>query len=107
MRYVHEAKRFIFKEEWEAEDMRDNIPDLTRMARVCNIAINQINPDLKFTVETEIDYVEKRLPSLDFYMWVERGLILHSYYEKPMRTQIVLMKKSSMGMQQKMDILSK
>ena len=106
MRYVDEAKQFVYNAEWEAEDDLENLPDLTRMSRECNLAMNNINPDLKFTVETELDYVEMRLPSLDFYMWVEDGLIHHSYYEKPMRTQLVLMKKSSMGIQQKMDILS-
>ena len=37
-------------------------------------------------------------------MWVKNGLIRHSYFEKAMRT---LMKKSYMGVQQKMDVLSK
>ena len=96
----------MFKQEWEKEDLEEGLPTLTRMSKACNMAMNHINPDLQFTVETEIDFVEKRLPTLDFYMWVEKGTIKHSYYEKPMRTQMVLMKRSSMGIQQKMDILS-
>ena len=106
MRFVKESKSFEYKEEWEQADRAEDLPTLTRTARVCNVAMNSINRDLQFTTETEVDYKEMRLPSLDFYMWVERGLIHHSYYEKPMRTQLVLMRNSSMSIQQKMDILS-
>ena len=58
------------------------MPTMTRMAKQFGIAMNSINQDLKFTVETEIDYKEKRLPTLDFYMWYQNGLIHHSYFEK-------------------------
>ena len=72
MRFVKEAGRLEYKEEWEQEDREEDLPTLTRMARVCNKAMNSINRDLQFTIETEQDYEEKRLPSLDFYMWVEK-----------------------------------
>ena len=64
---------------------------------------NTIKAEKKYPV---LDYKEKGFATLDFHMWVVNGLIRHSYFEKTMRTQLVLMKKSSMRVQQKMDILS-
>jgi hypothetical protein len=69
--------------------------------------MNSVNPDLQFTVETAEDFEDGRLPTLDFDMWVdEGGVIKHSYFEKPMKTQLVLMKRSAMSENQKIDILS-
>ena len=69
--------------------------------------MNSVNPDLQFTVETAEDFEDGRLPKLDFDMWVEEGgVIKHSYFEKPMKTQLVLMKRSAMSENQKIDILS-
>ena len=106
MKFDKEAGMFIHKAEWEVEDEVENLPTVVRMGKVCLEAMNNINPDLEFTVETVYDFKTRRLPTLDFEMWVEDGIIKHSYYEKPMRTQIVLMKDSSMGQRQKMDILA-
>ena len=68
--------------------------------------MNSINADLVFTVECGDDFPEKILPTLDIYLWVVCGTILWSYYEKSMRSQLVMMKRSAQGEQQKMDILS-
>ena len=65
------------------------------MARVCQPCMNNINPDLVFTIECEDDFPEKRLPTLDFYLWVVCGMVLWSYYEKAMRSQLVVMKRSA------------
>ena len=43
---------------------------------------------------------------MDFYLWVVNGVLLWSYFEKSMRSQLVIMKRSAQGEQQKMDILS-
>ena len=105
MRYITEKAVFEVTEEGRTEDLarieETRETDCQRMARV-----NSINPDLVFTVECEDDFPEKRLPTLDFYLWVVRGIILWSYYEKSMRSQLVMMKRSAQGEQQKMDILS-
>ena len=76
------------------------------MARVCLPCMNSINEDLVFTVECTDDFPEKRLPTLDFYLWVVQGIILWSYFDKSMRSQLIKMKRSAQGEQQKMDILS-
>ena len=77
------------------------------MARVCQPAMDSINPDLKFTTEIEEDFQDNKLPTLDFKAWLlANGHILHTYFEKPMKNQVLLMKRSAMATKQKLTILS-
>ena len=68
--------------------------------------MNAINPDLKFTIESHEDFENGRLATLDAELYMKNGRVHHSYYEKPMKTPLLLMQKSAMGEQQKHDILS-
>ena len=110
MRYQQDKKKFEVTEEGKREDEKrkeeTGETDSQRMARVFLPAINDVNPELVFTVECADDFPEKRLPTLDFYLWVVGGLLLWSYFEKAMRSQLIMMKRSAQGEQQKMDILS-
>ena len=77
------------------------------MARVCLEAMNSINQDLEFTVETEDDFDDKKLPTLDFTIWQEEnGTINHTYFQKNMKTPYVVMERSSIAKQQQYQILS-
>lgn len=109
-RYMKEKKLFKVTEEGlkEDEEKRTGTGETgsQRMARVCLPCMNYINEDLAFTVECEDHFPEKRLPTLDFYLWVVGGLLLWSYFEKSLRSQLMIMKRSAQGEQQKMDILS-
>ena len=110
MRYNNEKRIFEETAEGRKED-EDRIEELgetdsQRMARVCLPCMNSINEDLVFTVECAEDFPEKRLPTLDFYLWVVQGIILWSYFEKSMRSQLMMMKRSAQEEQHKMDILS-
>ena len=52
------------------------------MARVCVEAMNSINSDLKFTVETQEEFENNRMPTLDFEIWQdEDGIVQHMYYQ--------------------------
>ena len=44
----------------------------------------------KSTVEWTGEFTNLRLPTLDFSMWIEQGLIYYTYYEK--ETQIMVMR---------------
>ena len=44
--------------------------------------------------------------TLDFTYWQEEGKILHEYYEKSMKTPLVIMKRSAMCQSQKISILT-
>ena len=109
MRFVDGNKEFQFREEWRVEDERKKLEGettLKRMSTQCQIAMNSINPDLKFTVETTEEFEDNREPTLDFSIWLEKAQILHSYYEKAMKTPLLLMQKTAMSEQQKYSILS-
>ena len=80
--------------------------DNQRMARICKPAMNSINADLQFTTETQEDFNLERLPTLDFEMWIRNdNKIIHSYYQKPMKTPYVLMERSGTSYHQKFQIL--
>ena len=77
------------------------------MARLCLPALNAINADLTFTAEVASDFGDRRLPTLDFSLWMNsKQEVTHSYYEKAMKTQLMLEKDSAMSMRQKYTILS-
>ena len=57
-------------------------------------------------MEVPEDFPNRKLPTLDFEMWMHLGLILHSYYEMSMRTPYVIMKRSAMFEHQRISILS-
>ena len=67
---------------------------------------NSVSSDLQFTTECPEEFPECKLPTLDFKLWITNSQILHTYFEKEMRTPFVTMKKSAMGEQQRMAILS-
>ena len=71
-----------------------------------NKAMNSINHDLKFTIENEEDFVNKRLPTLSFEMWSCKEGIRTSYFEKEMRSQTLTMKRSSQSENSKISILT-
>ena len=69
--------------------------------------MNGINPDLRFTAELREDFVDQRLPTLDFKMWFDQDWrINHTYFEKDMRSQLVVPEKTAMSTKQKINILS-
>ena len=69
--------------------------------------MNSINPDLQFTIESEEDFANGRIQTLDFEIKAtDTGNIEHSFFEKPMQTHLVTMERSAMGAQQKHAILS-
>ena len=50
-------------------------------ARLCLPAMNDVNPDLTFTAEVAEDFGDRRLPTLDFSLWMKDDMsISHSYY---------------------------
>ena len=109
-RYCDNTKKFTVTEEAKREDearQKAGESKNQRMARVCKAAMDSINPDLHFTTECQEDYEKERLPTLDFEMWLEEGgVVNHSYFQKPQKTPLVIMAKSAMSQQQKLQILA-
>ena len=107
MRFVE--SQFIFSEEAEKEDIKmkeQGESTNQRMARVCRPAMDSVNSDLKFTTESQEDFENERLPTLDFEMWLTQDGVKHSYYQKPMKTPLVLMERSGISHKQKFQILT-
>ena len=56
VRYNPERKRFTWREDWEREDEEQDLPDEVRMGKICQVAMNAVNEDLEFTIETVYDF---------------------------------------------------
>ena len=74
--------------EFEKEDQDRGVSRKEVTKREIEKMMNDINEDLEFTTEMETDFENGRLPTLSFEMWCEKDGIHHSYYEKPMRSQV-------------------
>ena len=109
-RYDTEEKKMKVTEEARIEDekLRDEGETLdARMARILTPAMNSINPDLLFTVELREDFVDGKLPTLDCRIWYNEDWTLnHTYFEKEMKSQLMIPEKSAMSDKQKISILS-
>ena len=49
---------------------------MKRIGNVCKEVMDGINPDLRFTVESEEDFPDRRLQTLDFETWATS--VIHS-----------------------------
>ena len=68
--------------------------------------MNSVSPDIQFTMELVSDFDDQRLPTLSFSMWPSEHGIMHSYFEKHMRNQVLLVERSALGKQPLFAILS-
>ena len=110
MRYNKDMNKFTHSQDAEQEDQNKKVMGESRnerMARVCLVAMNSVNEDLEFTVESQEEYENERLPTLDFAIWQEdMGTLNHSYFQKDMKSPYVIMSRSAMATQQKIQIFT-
>ena len=77
-------RELCWTEEWEVEDLNGGKSDLERTCEIVRQSLNKIYPFLNFTIESASDFSDKRLPTLDFKIWVSEGnVILYTFFEKP------------------------
>ena len=88
------------------EDEEENLPDEVRMGKICLVAMNNVSEDLCFTVETVYDFKNRKLATLDFQCEVILNQISYSYFQKPMKTPLVIGAASAMSEHHKFLILS-
>ena len=105
-RFVAEENRFKVIAGCKEDDINNDRcrHELTRTEVLK--AMNSINPDLKFTMELCEDFPKNRLPTLSFSIWAEKGGLKHTYYEKSMKNQVLLLERTSMSRQSLYSILS-
>ena len=106
MRFDENKMEFVMDTELYKIDLERKEPPNMRMARICQPAMNAVNKNLKFTTEAPEEFPRNRLPTLDFVLWLVKGILYHSYFEKEMKSQFTIMRRSAMSEQQKMSILS-
>ena len=110
LRYEADKEDWTWSVEAEEEDVRRRSENETvdaRMARILQPAMNSINGDLVFTTELQEDFPNGRLPTIDFRMWFEEDQeVKHTFFNKSMKTQLQLPKRSAMSEKQKISILS-
>ena len=105
-RFNLNRNKFTFDEYSEKEDIEAGISkeDLTR--REVLKAMNSVNKDLEFTMELCSDFVDLKLPTLSFSLYMSDKGIEHTYYEKSMKNQILVMERSALSRQQIMRIMT-
>ena len=106
MMFDCDRDEFVFSETQLRQDEEENEPNKIKMKKRCLPAMNSVNKDLRFTTEAPEEFPKKRLPTLDFVLWLVDGIMRHSYFTKPMKTQFTVMQRSAMSEHQRMAILS-
>ena len=90
MRLDENINKSMFTEDAMVEEimkMNSGETPNQRMVRVPVYNLNSINPDLKFATESQEDFPEKRLPTLDSSMKNTKKYIpQHTSYQKNMKT---------------------
>ena len=68
--------------------------------------MNSVSGDLEFTMEICDDFSDKRLPTLSFALYMTKTKIEHTYYEKSMKNQTLIVQRSAIGRRQLMSIMT-
>ena len=105
-RFVKSSNTIEFSESALDEDINRGISQENLTKEQILKAMNSVSEDLEFTLETHNDFNDGRLPTLSFSLWPGQRKIHHSYYEKPMRNQTLVMERTAMGRQSIMSIMS-
>ena len=106
-----------WKEEWEKEDQENEISHSRVTLNGMLGMANSISPRLTFTGEIPEDYEDSRLPMLDFSSRLTEigdpkapggthNIIQHSFYQKPVSSQMVMMETSAQPHRMKIATLS-
>ena len=104
-RFCPDKMKFEYDEKWAKEDEINGVTREERTVIEIRKVMNSINQDLEFTTELETDFVSQRLPTLSFEIWSDIEGIRHSFFEKPMRSQILTMQRSAQSERSRMSIL--
>ena len=105
-RFCKILNKFTFDADTERKDMEAAVDrnELTRTE--VTRAMNSVNSDLEFTMELCTDFEGGKLPTLSFSLYMSNGGIEHTYFEKSMKNQTLVMERSALGRNQKMNIMT-
>ena len=110
-RWDDQEKKFIYRDAWKEEDEKNEDSDTKRMSLQLNKAMNSVFEGINLTIEIAEDFKEKKLPTLEFKLWVEtskEGLsqVRYSFFEKEMNTPYCILERSAMAEQSKVSSLT-
>ena len=105
-RFEKSLNKIVFKADALKEDTTRGISKFDLTKEQILLAMNSVNRDLEFTMETHRDFSNGRLPTLSFSLWPGQRKIHYSYFEKEMRNQVLEMERTSMSHQSIMSIMS-
>ena len=107
MRWSDEEDKLMWHEDDEKYDMdENNSDDYVTMNAWAGMA-SSIYPFLKFTIDIPEHHIDKCVPVLDVKVWrEEEGSVVHSFYEKPMVLDKVIMADSAQQSHVKIATLS-
>ena len=98
--------KIVLSENALVEDTTRGISKIDLTKEQILLAMNSVNDDLEFTMETHMDFADGRLPTLSFSLWPGQRKIHYSYFEKEMRNQVLVMERTAMSRQSIMSIMS-
>ena len=112
---IHEGWRWdrgglYFSEGWKLEDEKSGETSTQRTARVPRDMMNDVLKFLNLTIEIGDDFDDGKLPTLDLKIWIQLvgncRIVVFEYYEKPMKTNLVLQSHSAISENTKVSSLS-
>ena len=101
IRYV-DKKLVVVEEEVENDK---SIPADQRTAAVCREIANTIAPMIQLEEDVPSGHPNGKLPILDLEVWVENGVLTHTFYKKPMASRKVIFARSAGAVSEKRSIL--
>ena len=102
-RWVEGGLKFCL--DWEREDQELSDQEITRRGLLGSL--NQVDQSLKFTMEVGEDFDDLWLPTLDTKMLVDgSNKVQFGFYEKPTSSNMTVQRRSAMGEDAKVQIVS-
>ena len=101
------GSELCWTEDWEREHLTSGSSALERTCELIRQSLNLIYPFLNFTIESEEDFPDRRLPTLDFKLWVrEDNVVLFTFFEKPTSSNQMLHRNTALSENTKMATLN-
>ena len=92
---------------WRQEEAKRKMTGLQKSVEVLHGMMNNVYNFLIMTMESQDDFGDGTLPTLDLRVWVrEDNKVMYSFYEKPMSSNQVIQKASAMPENMRMSTLN-
>ena len=97
----------MYTDKQRDRDIAENVTEAKVTMRVVQEMAESCSSWMKFTMDCEDANIDKKVPMLDIKVWREgNNKIKHEFYEKPMTSDFVMMKRSAMSQGTKITTLT-